>query len=100
MTIDEKEVSNTISIDRATPVPSHNTNANLGDGRNAKVGEREIIKEYQAPEGEFAKGKWCGADDTNALPTPEANELTALTKRASPYIPTSMMRRLTQEGTL
>lgn len=71
LSIDEKGVLNTISIDRATATPSDDTNTGRGDERDAVKGEEAIIEnEHQASEGKVAKSKRCDTDDrgTNTAP--------------------------------
>lgn len=73
MTMNENVVLNAMSIDRATLASSNNSNANVGDGRNAIKGERAIIEnEYQALEGDVGKNNWCDTLDTMTHLTPAA----------------------------
>lgn len=75
MTIDEDGEADRISINQATPAPSNNTSANVGDGRIAIEGERASIQnEYQAPEGEVSDSERCDTDVTSTHSTPTASK--------------------------
>lgn len=75
LTINENDVPKTISMDRATPAPSRNTNASVGKGRNTVEGKRAIIRnEYQAPKGDVAESEQYDTDKRPTKPTPTAIE--------------------------
>lgn len=78
-TIDVNGVSNTVSINQATPAPCNNTNGLLGEGRFAVEGKREIKNsDYRAPKGRVAKSNRSSSDNRPIRSVLAASENIAL----------------------
>lgn len=74
-TINENAVPNTLSIDRATPTPSHNMDVCMGENENTIEGEGVTIEnEHEAPEGDAAERKVCHTDHRHAHRTSVASK--------------------------
>lgn len=75
LNIDDNGVWNAIYVDRATPAPSHNTNADVSEKREAIGGEKAMIEnEFKTFEGNVAESESYHIDDRNRHPTPAAME--------------------------